>query len=1061
MRVLVVLGAIAWQLATTTAALALDGHRGITQYAQTRFESHDGLAHNLVNSLVQTPDGYLWAGSEEGLNRYDGVTFTTFDHRKTDGIPSNTFTALAVVGGELWAGTRDHGLLRRVNGEFRAVLWAPDAASAQIRALTADRDGTLWVGLHDRGVIRLRDGVQVMALTADPDGLPSDEVRSILAARDGSMWIGTFRGLAQWRAGHLIGGPTGLDGIAIDEVVEDARGEVWCATANGLAHVHADRVDWVAADRLPTRRVRQLLFDRDGNLWIGTGSGVARMTPDGQVELLPHPASMVLALFEDSEGDVWIGTEGGLDRLRDGDAIPFSAPQGATSDTVMTVGGDRTGAIWLGADAGLFRVAPDEGTATKIAGDHGTIFGIFEDARGDVWFGARDGSVGRWHDGSFAWLGHREWERVRGFAETGDTMWIGADHGLFRLRGDRLADAEAVMTGVAVSAITPDAHGALWLATESGVMHWREGGFVAIPPGGPPNNTSATTIQFDPDGTMWVTTEGAGLWRLRDDRWFGFSTKDGLYDDLVWRLLDDGRGNFWMSSNRGISRVSRQQLEERAAGVRSTIDYVLYGEADGMLSRECDGSMDPAGWRARDGRLWFPTVKGAVVIDPVHLHKSQPADALIDSVRIDGQLQPAAAALELSPDTKRLELAYTAPALRDPDRVRFRYQLEGFDRGWNDARAQRVAQYTNLSPGRYRFVVQAGRAGVWGRPAAIAITLRPHFYQTGGFYLLAISLAVLVLVAVPLIRIRQLRGRARELAVRIHEAVHELAEREQRLRDTQAQLVEASRQAGRSDVATAVLHNVGNVLNSVNVSASLINDTVGRLRVNNLAKIAALITEHAGDLARFFRDDSRGQKLPEYFSQLQGVLERDKTAALTELKSLMRNLDHIKNVVRAQQAHVKAGGVTETFEVRELLDDAVKLSPVSRAADAITVVRQLDDLPPVHLDRHKALQILVNLLTNARDAVMTRASGRQITVRARRGEAGSFEVTVEDNGCGIEPANLDQIFQLGFTTKAEGHGFGLHYSACAALELHGKLSADSAGADRGAAFMLVLPIEAA
>src|SRR5581483_1005309 len=156
--------------------------------------------------------------------------------------------------------------------------------------------------------------------------------------------------------------------------------------------------------------------------------------------------------------------------------------------------------------------------------------------------------------------------------------------------------------------------------------------------------------------------------------------------------------------------------------------------------------------------------------------------------------------------------------------------------------------------------------------------------------------------------------------------------------------------------------------------------------IANLAKIAALVTDHKDDLARFFRDDSRGQKLPEYFAQLQGVLERDKSAALDEIKALMRNLEHIRSVVTSQQAHVKAGGAAETFEVNELIDDAIKLSPVSRAGEAITVVRQLDELPTLRLDRHKALQILVNLLANARDAVMTRALDRQITVRARRGE---------------------------------------------------------------------------
>ncbi|HSR96197.1 MAG TPA: two-component regulator propeller domain-containing protein, partial [Kofleriaceae bacterium] len=860
----------------------------MTQYPQTRYEAHDGLAHNLVSSLAQTPDGYLWAGSEEGLTRYDGATFTTYDHRKTEGIPTNTFAGLAVdPAGVLWAGTRDHGIIRLINGEFHAVLWEPGAENAQVRALTFDLDGDLWIGLRDRGVVRLRNGVLVAALGSS-DGLPADEVRSILAARDGSMWFGTFRGLSQWKAGALLHGPPGLDGIAIDKVAQDPHGDLWCATANGLAHVRGDSVEWIGADRLPTARVRTILFDRDGNLWIGTGKGVARMTPAGRIDVLARPVAMVLTLFEDSESNVWIGTEGGLDRLRDGNIVPLGAAQGATDSVVFTVREDPTGAMWIASDEGVYRMAPGASTATKIADGHGTMYGTFPDSRGDVWFGARDGSIGRWRDGQFTWLGARAWERVRGFAETKDGMWVATDNGLFQLHGDHLEDAEAIVPAVAVSAITPDASGALWLATESGVMKWAAGALVAIPPGGPPNNTSATTIQFDGDGTMWVTTEGAGLWRLRNGRWFGYTSKDGMFDDLVWRVLDDGRGYFWMSSNRGIWKVAREQLEERAAGKRQTIEFVLYGEADGMPDRECDGSMDPAGWKSRDGRLWFPTVKGVAVIDPAHLHPTPPADALIDGVRVDGQPLRFRDSLTLVPGSSRLEIAYTAPALRYPERLRFRYRLDGFDSGWNDAGAQRVAQYTNLAPGDYRFIVEAGRDGAWGRAGAIAVTLRPHFYQTRGFRVLAIAFIVLAIVSLPLLRIRQLRARGREMAQRISEAVRELAERERRLRDTQAQLVEASRQAGRSDVATAVLHNVGNVLNSVNVSVIRINEIVGKLKTTNLSKIAAMISEHRSDLGRFFVEDPRGQKLPDYFSQLQEVLERDKSLALGELKSLIR-----------------------------------------------------------------------------------------------------------------------------------------------------------------------------
>jgi PAS domain S-box-containing protein len=290
----------------------------------------------------------------------------------------------------------------------------------------------------------------------------------------------------------------------------------------------------------------------------------------------------------------------------------------------------------------------------------------------------------------------------------------------------------------------------------------------------------------------------------------------------------------------------------------------------------------------------------------------------------------------------------------------------------------------------------------------------------------------------------------------------DITERQRMRAQLQAQLVEASRLAGRSDVATAVLHNVGNVLNSVNVSVTLVNDIIANSKTNNLAKIAELIAEHRDDFARFVREDRRGQKLPEYLAQLSTAVERDKAMVVTELQSLLRNIGHINAIVSSQQSHVKPGGAVETFEVHELLDDALKLSAGSGDGNAVEIIREVDALPSLQLDRHKALQILTNMLVNAHDAVMARKAGdRRIVVCARRGAEGKLEVEVEDNGCGIDPKNLDQIFQLGFTTKADGHGLGLHFSACAARELNGNLTARSAGVGAGASFLLVLPLVAA
>ncbi|HMG54296.1 MAG TPA: two-component regulator propeller domain-containing protein, partial [Kofleriaceae bacterium] len=429
---------------------------------------------------------------------------------------------------------------------------------------------------------------------------------------------------------------------------------------------------------------------------------------------------------------------------------------------------------WITTTGGLYRITPGESTATGIAA-HRPMFAIYPDSHGDVWFGSGDGDVGRWRDGKFSWLGHQRWERIRSFAETKDGMWIGTNHGLFRMRSDRLEDAEAVVPGVMVGAIVPDAAGSLWLATAGGgLMRWRAGTPAPIPPGGPPRNTPVTTFMFDPDGTMWVGTTGGGLWRLRDNRWFSFTSKDGMFDDLMWSTLDDGLGNLWMSSNRGIWRVSRQQLDARAAGLRTTVESVVYGEADGMRDRECNGAQDAAGWRTRDGRLWFPTAKGIVVVDPAHLRTVGPPGAVVESVKIDGQPRRLQDALVAAAGSTRFELAYTAPALRGPERLRFRYRLDGFDHQWNDAGAQRVAQYTNLPPGEYRFLVEAGVDGAWGKASSVGLTVLPQFYETGWFYALAIVTLVLASIAVPLLRVRQLRARARDLDRRVQEAVGEL-----------------------------------------------------------------------------------------------------------------------------------------------------------------------------------------------------------------------------------------------------------------------------------------------
>ncbi|RYD24458.1 MAG: HAMP domain-containing protein [Verrucomicrobiaceae bacterium] len=281
---------------------------------------------------------------------------------------------------------------------------------------------------------------------------------------------------------------------------------------------------------------------------------------------------------------------------------------------------------------------------------------------------------------------------------------------------------------------------------------------------------------------------------------------------------------------------------------------------------------------------------------------------------------------------------------------------------------------------------------------------------------------------------------------------------EAELADSARQLLETSRQAGMAEVATSVLHNVGNVLNSVNISCAMVSDRIRRSRVHNVAKTAALLEKHSADLTAFLTEDAHGRKLPEYLAKLAAGLEEEQEEVLKELKLLGKNIDHIKEIVSMQQGFARVSGVTETLAATDLVEDSIRMIDASLARHAVAVVRDYDEVPPITVEKHKALQILVNLIRNAQQACDN--SGRadkRIIVRVS-GFAGRIHIAVTDNGVGIPRENLTKVFAHGFTTKREGHGFGLHSGALAAREMGGTLTVHSEGPGTGATFTLELPV---
>jgi two-component system NtrC family sensor kinase len=285
-----------------------------------------------------------------------------------------------------------------------------------------------------------------------------------------------------------------------------------------------------------------------------------------------------------------------------------------------------------------------------------------------------------------------------------------------------------------------------------------------------------------------------------------------------------------------------------------------------------------------------------------------------------------------------------------------------------------------------------------------------------------------------------------------------IARGEKELQDTQQRLVDTARQAGMAEVATGVLHNVGNVLNSINVSAALITDRLRQSRLPRLRQTVELISQHQGSLEHFFGEDEKGKRLPSYLAKLADHLDHEHELLLDELAALGENLDHVKTIVAMQQSYAGVGGMEETISLAELIDDALKLNADGLRDKGIQVVRNFAELPPVRLDKHRLLQVLVNLLTNARDAVTAgRQDQRRIVIRTTEPSDERVRIEVSDNGIGIPKENLTRIFSHGFTSKRHGHGFGLHTAANAIQEMEGHITAASGGPGQGATFAIELP----
>ncbi|MFL6448297.1 MAG: two-component regulator propeller domain-containing protein [Bryobacteraceae bacterium] len=1066
------------------ATAALDPEKALTQYTQSVLGTDAGLPHNSVTAIAQTKDGYLWIGTEEGLARFDGVRFTVFDKENTPGLRSNQISALATdADNTLWIGTAGGGLTRLSAGNFQNFNTKDGLSSDTILSLHKDAQGSLWIGTDGRGLNCFRNHrFQKYGIA---EGLLNETIFAISGGKDGTIWVGTHAGISSLENGKVTN-YTKKDGLVDDYVKTihvDGSGVVWIGTNTGGVSCLKNHqlTSYTKENGLASNSIWSIYGDSAGTIWVGTIDGGLSRFRDGRFTNYSTaqglPFDRIFALFEDSEGDLWIGTGGaGAVVLKDGLFTSTTSREGLTAKVALPVFEDHEGAIWAGTNGGglnrlkdgrLSRFTTQEGLSGDI------VLSIAEDAENNLWVSTRKG-LNRIKDGKV-----KVYNQTSGlpgdivlclYTDRAGVLWAGSRGGLSRFDGERFktfTTADGLSSNYVLS-LYADTNNVLWIGTGTGGLNRLKGGrFTSYTTKAGLSSNSVWCILGDPDGTLWVGTSGGGLNRFKNGKFTVYTSREGLLDDQLFQLLSDRNGYLWMSSNKGIARIPKWQLNAFADGNLSALTPETYGASDGLKNRECNGGFQPAGWQARDGRLIFPTMDGIATVDPGKIRKDPMfPTATIEKIGIDGKDFDLSSEIQGKPGKGQLQIEFSAPSLKSPHKIRFRYRLEGFDKEWIEAGERRTAYYTNIPPGNYRFTVTVGTPErLWStNGASLAIVLAPHFYQTTLFKGLCALLLVGVSVCAYRLRIERLRINEKRLLRLVSERTsaleEQIAAKEQahaELAEAQKTLIELSRRSGMAEVATGVLHNVGNVLNSVNVGAGIIAGKVRELRLEQVSASVRLLEQNTPNLTEFIAADPKGQRLIPYMNKLSAHLQSEREQVLTEIGALTNHIEHIKQIVAAQQNHAKTSAVTELISLQHLVEDALRLIEIS--TNDLQVVRDFDDLPKVQAAKHNVLEILVNLLSNAKHAVLDHdCPTRRIRVGLKRTSLERVRIEVQDTGVGIPQENLTRIFAHGFTTKPSGHGFGLHSGALAARQLGGSLWAESQGLGRGATFILELPV---
>ncbi|MBD3616083.1 MAG: GHKL domain-containing protein [Gracilimonas sp.] len=1058
---------------------------------------NNSLSNKRISDMCKDSEGNLWIATINGLSFLNLKTEHFSRFYKEYGPKSISHNATNSVycepNGTVWIAT-DNGLNKTTvkEKEFTHFLTG-EGNENSFQKVYRDKTGVLWIGTFGQGLYYMDEtGGQLLA--SQIEGLSKEVINEIYEDSKGYLWLGTDNGLIRVNPERdktityqsEINNSATLSNNSVNVIYEDSRSNFWVGTENGLnlyqpekgefIRFHADPSD---EHSLTSNRVHSIYEDKDNTLWIGTWSnGINKFSyhqkgikhyehePDIENSLSDNN---VWEFLEDENNNIWLGTDKGLNKF-DPETKQFEHflhdpddENSLSNNRVFNIKQDEAGNLWITTLNGLNKFNPDTREAIRFTNDpddpnslsYNALWGLDVEASGKIWVATTAKGVDRFDPETETFVNYDYDPNIQGslsesyvtsiYVDSKDQVWVGTRGGLNLYQRDT-----ETFKKFSQSAENPHS------LSEGSIVDFHE----------------------DSEGQLWVgTAMGVNILDIEShDVLNFFSISDGLPDDAVWGITEDNNGNIYMGTTRGL-----------AVWDPETEIFTLFDKQDGLQDNEFNSG---AAFTSSTGEVYMGGINGFNVFYPSDLKGNPyPPPVVLTDFKLFNESVPIQESineteneeqrtileesitytdhLTLSHFDKVISFEFSALNFTIPEKNQYAYKLEGFDEKWNYIGNRNFVTYTDLAPGEYTFLVKASNNdGVWNEGGtSLALIITPPFWQTTWFYIIT-GFSLIGLIAGGFrYRTHQIMQQNKQLEQEVDERTSELQKSNQNLKEvlkdleeTREELVQNAHKAGMADIATGVLHNVGNVLNSVNTSTSLIKDIIKKSKIDGFIKANSVLREHIDDIGKFIAEDPKGEKIIEYYLKLEEPLRKEREEIVSHSTRLEEKIDLINEVIAAQQTYAGASVHANQTSLADMIDNALALQSGSIERHGLIVEKDLQATKPIIAQRSKLIHVLVNIFKNAKEAMSNSAPEEKKIIIKTWEDQESVYLSIADYGPGIKPEHLGKIFTQGFTTKKDGHGFGLHSSANYMSEMGGKIKVENREGEKGALFVMTFPV---